>query len=103
MAKRVVAAMDINHNTELIKTGDVIDPKQFTKEQLTRLYERGAVKIEDSKPKQEETEPTMDDFERETAELTEKEKEALAKKEAAAAKEEAAAKEAALGQTKDKK
>lgn len=69
MAKQVVANMNIKHDGQTIAVGDVIDPKKFDKDQLTRLYERGAVKIvntEDEKKKQEKL--TLDDVESAKAE-----------------------------------
>lgn len=50
MAKQIVCAMRIMHDKEYIEIDDIIDPKRFTKDQLTRLYERGAVKIVDNTP-----------------------------------------------------
>jgi len=66
MAKQVVAAMKIMHDGKDIAIGDVIDRKLFADEQLTRLYERGAIKIEDSSVKPKAAEPTLDDLTRET-------------------------------------
>ena len=45
MAKRVVAAIKIIHNGVDYEVGKPLDTSKFTKEDLTRLYERGAVKI----------------------------------------------------------
>lgn len=91
MAKQVVANMDINHDGKVIKAEEPIDPKQFSKDQLTRLYERGAVRIEDAseKKKEEPRETTMDEFtaENEGAQISSVPAETLepgAKKEAAA-------------------
>lgn len=47
MAKQIVAAMLVNHDGVKYQIDDVLDPQLFTKDQLTRLYERGAVKIVD--------------------------------------------------------
>lgn len=48
MSKKVVAAIRIKHNGEYTEAGDPLDTSKFTKEDLTRLYERGAVKIVNS-------------------------------------------------------
>ena len=64
MAKQVVATMDIMHDGEKFPAGQPVDPKKFSKDQLTRLYERGAVKIEDGTSTK-ESEPTLDDVNRE--------------------------------------
>lgn len=73
MAKQVVATMDIMHNGEKYPMGQPVDPKDFTKDQLTRLYERGAVKIEEPAAKDAPA-PTMDDVKTEETEKTETEK-----------------------------
>jgi hypothetical protein len=65
MPKQVVATMDIMHNGDKYPMGKPVDPKRFTKEQLTRLYERGAVRIEDSYKEETVSEPTLDDVNRE--------------------------------------
>jgi len=64
MAKQVVATMDIMHDGEKFPAGEPVDPKKFSKDQLTRLYERGAVRIEEPKQKN-EPEPTLEDVNRE--------------------------------------
>jgi hypothetical protein len=61
MAKQVVATMDIQHDGEKYPMGQPIDPKKFSKDQLTRLYERGAVRIEEAGAVK-TAEPTMDDL-----------------------------------------
>lgn len=43
--KKIVATTKIKHNNDFIEVDEVIDPERFTKEELTRLYERGSVKI----------------------------------------------------------
>lgn len=48
MPKQVVASVKIIHNGEEFQVGKPLDTSKFTKEDLTRLYERGAVKIMDS-------------------------------------------------------
>lgn len=46
MAKKVIAVITIIHNGETIKPGEDLPFEKFTKDQLTRLYERGAVRVE---------------------------------------------------------
>ena len=48
MPKQVVASVKIIHNGEEFQVGKPLDTSKFTKDDLTRLYERGAVKIMDS-------------------------------------------------------
>ncbi len=47
MAKQVVAVTDIMHDKVLTKAGEILDAKRFTREQLTRFYERGVIRIAD--------------------------------------------------------
>lgn len=64
MAKQIVAATRINHNGEIIEAGSTIDPGKFTKDQLTRLHERGAIVIsveETPEKKPRTTTPKVDD------------------------------------------
>lgn len=60
MAKKVVAAVRIKHDGEYFEVNKPLDPQKFTKEELTRLYERGAVKIVDSS-EVEKQESSLDD------------------------------------------
>lgn len=60
MAKKAVAAIIIIHDGVQYGVGEPLDPQKFTKDQLTRLYERGAIKIEDSSA-EEKPEPTLSD------------------------------------------
>lgn len=60
MAKKVVAAIRIKHNGEYTEPGKALDTSKFTKEDLTRLYERGAVKIVNPE-EVEKQEGTLDD------------------------------------------
>lgn len=46
MAKRLVAVTNIKHNGNFIKFGEVLDHKLFTQEQLKRLYDAGAIRLE---------------------------------------------------------
>lgn len=47
MAKKIVAVTDIMHDNERTKAGEVLDAQKFTKEQLTRFYDRGVIRIVD--------------------------------------------------------
>lgn len=65
MAKQIVATMLVKHDGVKYQIDDVMDPQLFTKEQLTRLYERGAVKVVDEselKAKKEENAKALDDI-----------------------------------------
>lgn len=46
MAKKVIAVTTIIHDGETIKPGEELPYEKFNKDQLTRLYERGAVRVE---------------------------------------------------------
>lgn len=59
MAKQVVAATKIVHDGETIEVGSVLEASKFSKEQLTRLYERGAVRVENAEAP--EPEPKLSD------------------------------------------
>lgn len=47
MAKKIVAVTDIMHDNERTNAGEVLDAQKFTKEQLTRFYDRGVIRIVD--------------------------------------------------------
>lgn len=67
MAKQVVAAIRIKHDGKYYEAGKPVDPSAFTKEDLTRLYERGAIKIVN--PSEVDTMPgTVEDVTTETEE-----------------------------------
>lgn len=66
MAKQVIAAIRIKHNGKYYEADKPVDPSEFTKEDLTRLYERGAIKIVN--PSEMETKPgTVEDVDAGTA------------------------------------
>ncbi len=47
MAKQIVASMLLQHDGVKYQIDEIVPPQAFTKEQLTRLYERGAIKVID--------------------------------------------------------
>lgn len=58
MPKQIVAKTRIKHNGTLYEVGDVIAHEAFTKDQLTRLYERGAFSLVEVNP---QPEPKLSD------------------------------------------
>lgn len=60
MAKQIVATMRILHDGEEYVANKPVDPNKFTKDQLTRLYERGAIRVEDASAVSEPT-PSLED------------------------------------------
>ena len=65
MAKQIIACMLVQHDGKKYQIDEVINPSEFTREQLTRLYERGAVKVVDEselKAKQEENATALEDI-----------------------------------------
>lgn len=65
MAKKIVAKTRISHGmsdgkTVEVQVGEEVDPKklELTKEQLTQLYEAGAVEVQETKDEKVEEEET---------------------------------------------
>lgn len=82
-SKKIVAAMRIKHNGEVIDVDDVIDPTKFTEDELTRLYQRGAVKIVLSDAPKEPTEEDLEDAKALANKASEEKAKADAEKQAA--------------------
>jgi len=72
MAKKIVAVTDIVHDKVRTKAGEVLDAKKFTKEQLTRFYDRGVIKIVDDSELA--PAPTLDDVKAEESKKAETDK-----------------------------
>lgn len=86
MAKKFVACMLIQHDGKKYQIDEVLDPSKFTKDELTRLYERGAFKVVDEselKAKKEENAKAFDDIVNNQTTTPEKKAEAAAAAKAA--------------------
>jgi hypothetical protein len=98
MAKKFVACMLIQHDGEKYQIDEVLDPSKFTKDELTRLYERGAFKVVDEselKAKKEENAKAFDDIVNNQTTTPEKKAEAAAAAKAAEEKRKEEAEKAA--------
>lgn len=84
MPKKIVAAMRIKHNGEVMEIDSVIDPTKFTEEELTRLYQRGAVKIVLPETPKAATQEDLDDVKAQAAKDAKEKAEADAKSKAEA-------------------